>query len=198
MITAKGQSSILAYGFTNDSGRFTITFNTSYDSLEITVSSLAFERQTKTIGNSSQEIRFTLAPDIKQLETFTVRASPLARRGDTLSYFVQSFASKTDRSIDDVLRRMPGIEVEPGGKILYNGLPIEKFYVEGLDLMDDRYAPVSRNLPHEAVATVEVLENHQPIEILRDRLSSQHASLNLKLKRKATYTGTAKIGAGYE
>lgn len=197
MITAKGQSSILAYGFTNDSGRFAITFNTSYDSLEITVSSLTFARQTKTIVNASQEIWFTLAPDIKQLETFTVRASPLVRKGDTLSYLVQSFACKTDRSIEDVLRRMPGIEVEPGGKILYNGLPIEKFYVEGLDLMDGRYATVSRNLPHEAVATVEVLENHQPIEILRDRLSSQQASLNLKLKRKATYTGTAKIGAGY-
>lgn len=197
VISPKSQSTILAYGFTDDRGYFTISFNTTHDSLDVTVSSLAYARQIKTIDNTSQEIRFTLIPDVKQLETFTIRASPIVRKGDTLSYLVQSFAGKTDRSIEDVLRRMPGIEVEPGGKILYNGLPIEKFYVEGLDLMDGRYAPISRNLPHEAVTTVEVLENHQPIEILRDRLSSQQASLNLKLKRKSTYTGTAKIGAGY-
>lgn len=197
VISPNGQNTIIAYGFSDDKGYFTITFFTTHDSIDVTVSSLAYERHTKTICNTSQEIRFTLIPDIKQLETFTVRASPIVRKGDTLSYLVQSFAGKTDRSIEDVLRRMPGIEVEQGGKILYNGLPIEKFYVEGLDLMDGRYAPISRNLPHEAVATVEVFENHQPIEILRDRLSSQQASLNLKLKRKTTYTGSAKIGAGY-
>lgn len=63
--------------------------------------------------------------------------------------------------------------------------------------MDGRYAPVSRSLPHKAVATVEILENHQPIEMLRDRLSSQQASLNLRLKKKTTYAGIAKMGTGY-
>ena len=197
IITPVGQTTIIAYAFSDDKGHFAVSFNTLHDSLDVSLSSLAYARQTKRIGNQTQEILFTLIPDVKQLETFTVRASPIVRKGDTLSYLVQSFAGRTDRSIEDVLRRMPGIEVEQGGRILYNGLPIEKFYVEGLDLMDGRYAPVSRSLPHEAVATVEILENHQPIEMLRDRISSQQASLNLRLKKKTTYAGIAKMGTGY-
>lgn len=197
IITPVGQTTIIAYAFSDDKGHFAVSFNALHDSLDVSLSSLAYARQTKRIGNQTQEILFTLIPDVKQLETFTVRASPIVRKGDTLGYLVQSFAGRTDRSIEDVLRRMPGIEVEQGGRILYNGLPIEKFYVEGLDLMDGRYAPVSRSLPHEAVATVEILENHQPIEMLRDRISSQQASLNLRLKKKTTYTGIAKMGTGY-
>ena len=160
ILTPVGQTTIIAHAFSDDKGHLAVSFNTLHDSLDVSLSSLDYARQTKRIGNQTQEILYTLIPDVRQLETFTVRASPIVRKGDTLSYLVQSFAGRTDRSIEDVLRRMPGIEVEQGGRILYNGLPIEKFYVEGLDLMDGRYAPVSRSFPHEAVATLEILENN--------------------------------------
>lgn len=134
--------------------------------------------------------------DVKQLDAFTVKASPIKQYGDTLSYIVSSFAGGEDRSIEDVLRRMPGIEIQENGKILYQGLPLQKFYVEGLDLMSGRYTVVSKNLPHATVGAVEILENHQPLQILQDRAFSPQASLNLKLKRAITATGTANLGLG--
>lgn len=154
------------------------------------------KKQVTRIGNVNSDISFSLKPDVKQLETFTVRASSIEKRGDTLSYLVSSFNKSNDRSIEDVLKRMPGIEVEKDGKILYQGMPIQKFYVEGLDPMDGRYTVVSKNLDLNSVATVEVYENHQPVKVLEDKVTSQQASMNLKLKQNVTTTGTAHIGIG--
>lgn len=187
---------IVAFGISGSDGKFIITTKVPVDSLDVKTSSIHYEKAVARIGNVNSEISFSLKPDIKQLETFTVRASSIEKRGDTLSYLVSSFNKNSDRSIEDVLKRMPGIEVEKDGKILYQGMPIQKFYVEGLDLMDGRYTVVSKNLDPNSVATVEVYENHQPVKVLEDKITSQQASMNLKLKQNVTTTGTAHTGIG--
>jgi hypothetical protein len=75
-------------------------------------------------------------------------------------------------------------------------MPINKFYVEGLDLMEGRYSLVSKNLPQGSVSAVEVIENHQPLRMLEDKVESQQAALNLKIKKGVTTTGNAQLGAG--
>ena len=187
---------LIAFAVSDSKGNFKTIVNSTSDSLGVEASSINYKNEIRRIANISQNLVFSLKHDIKLLDTFTVKASPIKQRGDTLSYLVSSFAGKKDRAIEDVLRRMPGIEVEPNGQILYQGLPLQKFYIEGLDLMDGRYGVVSKNLPHSSVSTVEILENHQPIRILEERVSSNQASLNLKLKRNITATGTAKLGCG--
>lgn len=188
---------LVAFGVTNTKGEFQVIMNIKTDSVDVQTSSIHYEKKRIRIANHTQQLSFKLEPDVKQLETFTVRAPAIDRRGDTLSFMVSSFALEKDRAIEDVIRRMPGIEVEPGGQILYQGNPIQKFYVEGLDLMGGRYAIVSGNLPHDNVSTVEILENHQPVRILEDRVSSQQASLNIKLKHDVSITGRGYLGAGF-
>lgn len=188
---------LAAYGITGIDGRFNIKSTAKADSLDVTTSSISFKKVIKRIGNNSSELIFVLEQDVKQLDVFTVRALPIQKRGDTLSYLVSAFTSIKDRTIEDVLKKMPGIEVEKDGKILYQGMPIQKFYVEGLDLMDGRYSVVSSNLPQNSVATVEIYENHQPLKILEDKVYSQQASLNLKLKQDIVTTGTGVIGIGF-
>jgi hypothetical protein len=58
---------------------------------------------------------------------------------------VNSFSKEQDRSIGDVLKRMPGIEVLPDGKILYQGKAINKYYIEGLDLLEGKYNLANEN-----------------------------------------------------
>lgn len=196
LVYLPGSKSLIAFAVSDDKGNFQTNVNSPSDSLTIEVSSINFQNELLTIANISQNLQFELTYDVKKLETFTVQASPIKQKGDTLSYLVSSFTNENDRAIEDVLRNMPGIDVEPDGKILYQGVPIQKFYVEGLDLMEGRYVIVSKNLPHGSVSTVEVLENHQPIRILEDKQASYQASLNLKLKPGITTTGTAKVGTG--
>ena len=196
LVSLPGKKVLVAFAVSDIKGYFKTNVNYVSDSLDIKVSSIQYHNECRRISNTSQTLQFVLKHDVKQLKIFTVKASPIKQKHDTISYLVSTFTRKNDRSIEDVLRRMPGIEVEPNGQILYQGLPLKKFYVEGLDLMDGSYTVISKNLPNKSVSTVEILENHQPIRILENRVASYQASLNLKLKRSITATGTAKLGSG--
>lgn len=191
-----GSRVIVAYAGTDNDGKYNLTVNAVADSLDVATSSLFFEKQTKRIANRSQTVNFALREEVQELKDVTVRARSIEQKGDTLEYIVGSFVQKQDKSIEDVLKRMPGIEVADDGKITYQGLPIQKFYVEGMDLMGGNYAAVSKNLPHQSVSSVEVYENHQPIKMLEDKVESEQASINIKLAKDVALTGTAKIGLG--
>jgi len=196
LIYPPGSKMLIAFCISNSEGRFRTTVNCPSDSLCVETSSINYHNERRCIANTSQTLQFKLIYGVKELKGVVVKAAPIEKRGDTLSYLVKPFTHMQERTIGDVLKNMPGIEVESSGRILYQGMPIQKFYVEGLDLMGGRYGVVSKNLPAEAVSTVEIYENHQPIRILEDRVTSHQASLNLKLKRNITTTGTAKLGAG--
>lgn len=191
-----GTRIIVAYTATNADGKYGFGVSAETDSLDVGVNSLFFEKQRHRIANRTQTVDFVLREEVQQLKGVTVQASPIEQRGDTLEYFVGSFVQKQDKTIEDVLKRMPGIEVEDNGKITYQGLPIQKFYVEGMDLMGNGYTQVSKNLPHQSVSSVEVYENHQPIKLLEDRVSSEQASINIKLSKDVTLTGTGKMALG--
>jgi len=198
ILVYESESSVLiAYDVSDQNGNFSISVDSESDSLILTSSSVQFTNYTRTILNTSQKLYIELFIDIKKLKALEVKAKPIEQRGDTLNYLVASFVRQEDRSIEDILRRMPGIEIDQSGKISYQGSPIQNLYVDGLDLMDGRYSIVSKNLPQGSVNSVEVLENHQPLRVLNGKISSTQASINLKLSKGIAATGTAKIGLGY-
>ncbi|MCY4781188.1 hypothetical protein ORI89_16115 [Sphingobacterium sp. UT-1RO-CII-1] len=121
---------------------------------------------------------------------------PISQRGDTLSYDVNSFAEQKDRSIGDVLSKLPGIDVLSDGRVLYQGRPIEKYYIEGMDLLEGKYNLANNNLPYKTVSSVEILENHQPIRVLDSLITSDRASLNIRLKEDITVTGVVNLASG--
>ncbi|MDD2964948.1 MAG: hypothetical protein PHU33_13455 [Bacteroidales bacterium] len=196
LVYQQGGTSIKSFGITKPDGSFSINVNLHGDSLLIKISSINYQNQTIVIRNETHDTTFVLKPDVKQLEGVTVATNPIAKYGDTLSYLLKPFVRENDRSIEDVLRRMPGITVEPNGQILYQDIPINKFYIEGMDITGGNYGLVSRNLPQESVSAVEIFENHQPVRILQDVQFSSQAALNLKLKRKVAATGSASASIG--
>lgn len=117
-----------------------------------------------------------------ELKEVTIKAQKIRQRGDTLVYGVATFAKDGDRSIGDVLKKMPGIQVADDGKITYNGTPINKFYIEGKDLLQGRYGLATNGVEHKDVSSVEVMTNHQPVKALKNLSESEQAAINLKLK----------------
>lgn len=83
---------LVAFGVTDSKGEFQVNMNIKADSINVQTSSIHYEKQRIRIGNHAQNLSFKLAPDVKQLEAFTVRAAAIDRRGDTLSFMVSSFA----------------------------------------------------------------------------------------------------------
>ena len=176
--------------------KLTLAATPASDSLRLSARALGYAEQLLRLRNRSQPVAIAMRESTTQLKEVVVQGAPITRQGDTLSYKVDAFATKQDRVISDVLKKMPGIEVGGDGQIRYEGKPINKFYINGQDLLESRYTLASDNLPADAVQSVQVLERHQPIRALDSLARPDNAALNIKLKHKVTATGQARLGAG--
>lgn len=163
------------------------------------VSMMSFAKKTIPLDSVSFPLTVFLEPGTTLLKEVTVKADRIREQGDTISYTVGSFAQAQDRSIGDVLKRMPGIDVANDGKIQYQGEDINKFYIEGSDLLGGKYGIATNGISHEDVGAVEVMENHQPMQVLSGISFSDKAAINLKLKNKAkaTWSFHGNAGGGY-
>ena len=196
MVSKDSVSPILAYGISDASGKFKIAVKNESNSLFLKVSYIGFGTFKKTIQNKTQALKVKLSPSSESLKEVLVKSEILRQRGDTLSFSVAAFKGKNDRVIADVLKKIPGIDIRPNGQIFYRDEPIQKYYIEGLDLLEGRYNLANNNLSAEAVSKVEILENHQPVKVLDSLEFSERASINIKLKKDVTYSGTATAGIG--
>lgn len=199
----KKNNAIVSYCFSNKDGFFKLEFiNTSKISqIIINVKALNFEDTTLEINPSADFLNyhFFLKSKVKNLNEVIVQTkAPITQKKDTLNYQVENFISNYDRVIGDVLQKLPGIEVLADGTIKYQGKPINKFYIDGKNLLDGRYNIATNNVPADAVDKVQVLDKHQPIKLLDSFLTSNRAAINLVLKTKAKnrIIGKAKIGIG--
>lgn len=176
-----GRQVPLNFTLTNTGGEFSLPFRQADDSLYIHVSLLGYKavRQKITAGAT---LRIRLEPEVFTLKEVEIRPGRVYGRQDTINYDVSQFISPKDEAIKDVLKKLPGVDVNDEGKISYNGKSIRKFYVEGMDLTDGRYNQLTNNLQADAVKSVQVLENHQPIRALQKKLTTEDIAINLKLK----------------
>ncbi len=195
-VEAPGSDAILAYGISNSKGEYKVTFTTNTDNVDIKVKAFNQKSILKTIKSESQNLNFKMESEATEIKEVKIKTKLVTKRGDTISYDLKSFESKADRTLADVLKKIPGLEVQSDGTILYQGEAINKFYVNGKDLMEGGYAQISNALPKDAVSKVEVMENHQPVKILQDKVPSENAAINIKLKNKVTMTGRGEVGVG--
>ncbi|CAM1351075.1 carboxypeptidase-like regulatory domain-containing protein [Tenacibaculum insulae] len=196
-ITKLNSDDILSYDISDNEGFFSIAVNTKNEKLQIIIRSMGFKTVNKIIDNNTQTLNFALEEQITMLKEVVIKPNSITKRGDTLNYSVNAFTKQEDRTIADVLKNMPGIEVLNDGKILYQGKPINKYYIEGLDLLEGKYNLANSNLPYKEVTKVQVLENHQPIKVLDSLVYSDQAAINIKLKNSYTFTGQAELGSGF-
>lgn len=192
----KNSQSILNYAIANYNGAYSI--DTKSDSLEVIISAayLGYKSFSITIENKNQYLDLILTESPETLKEVLIKSYNIEKKEDTLSYSVSAFKSQNDRSVADVIKKMPGIEVLPNGQITYLGKPIEKYYIDGLDMLEGRYSLANENISAADVSKVQILENHQPIKVLDSLIFSDKTSLNIKLKNNTVLTGRAKIGGG--
>ncbi|MGG7664243.1 carboxypeptidase-like regulatory domain-containing protein [Dyadobacter sp. BHUBP1] len=188
-------NTISAFTFSANDGSFTLKIALTADTLILKATRLGFEVGVFLLSNKTQSVLLVLKESALKLQELTVKAPPIILRKDTIDYPISAFKAEGDRTIADVIKRMPGIEIKENGQILYQGNPIGKYYINGLDLLEGRYNLANENLPADAVRKVQVMENDQPIKILKSKVYSEKASLNIQLK-KITTTGSAKAGVG--
>lgn len=185
-----------AYTFSDDNGSFSIDFDASCSASVIVFHLMGYAEKRIRISDIKSPVRVYLESQHTQLDDVIVTAPDIEQRSDTLVYYLSHYAKESDRNIADVLKRLPGIKVEESGEIKYNGEPINKFYIDGADFADGRYGLATENILPSDVASVEVMENHQPIQALQGLEFSQQAGINIKLREQARHRWIAILDGG--
>ena len=195
MLKTSDGKSILLYTTTDERGSFSLEATTVQKCI-LAFSLMGYEPISIPVVEGKKNCRITMKPKAVQIKEVVVKAPKIRTKGDTIVYNVARYADSQDKTIADVLKKMPGIEVEKSGKISYNGKSINKFYIEGLDMLEGRYGIATNSLPQRDVSAIEVLENHQPIKALQENEFSEQAALNVKLNKDARVRWLAIVRAG--
>lgn len=195
MLMTEDGKTILAYSYSQPDGSFILECPQGpQQEFLLTTSRLGYEPYRQKIPAQTQQTEILLKESSLTLREVKVISSPIRRQGDTISYYMSNFHRPQDRNLADVLARMPGIHVQSDGRVQYDGKPINRFYIEDMNLLGERYSLATQNLSPSDIAAVQVYENHEPIKMLRDRSQTEQAALNIKLKDfSSPYTLRQKI-----
>ncbi len=191
--------SISSYGFTDAKGNFKLDLkkNTVYN---IKISYVGFKTVSEFFKTKNNDMikNFNLLEDTLN-EIKIVSKMPVTVKGDTIIYNADSFTNGTERKLEDVVKKIPGMEINEAGEIEVDGKKVEKVMIDGKDFFDGDTKLATKNIPSNAVDKIQVLRNYGDVNQLRGVQNNQdRVALNIKLKegKKNFWFGDVTAGAG--
>ena len=192
-------STILSYAHTDAGGQFELTASGQLTQAIVSARCLGYKTYTQRLTlPTAHELDIDLKEDTYLLKEVSVQAPRVWGNQDTINYNVARLAKATDRSIGDVIRRIPGMRME-GGLLKYQGKPLKQINIEGIDLTQGDYGQITSNIDASDISTIQVLDNYQGIKALVGKRSSDDVILNLKLspKKRGIWGVSLDLGLGY-
>lgn len=189
------------YGITNDKGRFQLNLkaNSKYT---IKVSYIGFQAYETTIETNTEDVqrRIILKEGGFALEGVeVVQEMPVSIKGDTIIYNADSFKTGTEQKLEDILKRLPGVDVNADGEIEVEGKRVTQLLVDGKKFFEGDTKLGSKNIPSDAVDKVQVLRNFTEVSQLRGlENNNDDVAINIKLKKGKNkfWFGDISAGAG--
>jgi len=185
VIAVEKETKILdGFGISSDTGFFRVSLkkNTDY---QIKISFIGFQ-QIELDLNLSEDFdkNFVLEEQAETLdEVELIYEMPVTISGDTIIYNADSFNTGTEKKLGDVLKNLPGIEVNEDGTIEVEGKEVTKITVEGKDFFDGDSKLATQNLPANAVGKIQVLRNFSEAGQLRNVTNNEdNVAINISLK----------------
>ena len=159
----------------------------------------------KTIDASSTDGKNISLGQIKmnelaeELMTVVIKAAkaPIKMRGDTIEYDATTFKVPEGSSVEELLKRLPGIEVESDGSISADGKDVSKVTVDGKSFFGSDPKAATKNLPAEGISKVQVFDTKtEEEEITGSTGQAEDKTMNLELKEEFKKGGFGKVTAG--
>lgn len=190
-----------AYAITNEKGNYFLNLksNTSY---LITLSYLGMQNKEISLDTNTKSINqnITMEPGGISLDGVEiVREMPVSIKGDTLVYNADSFKSGTEKKLEDVLKKLPGVEVNADGEVEVEGKKVIKLMVEGKDFFDGDTKLGVKNITADAIDKIQVIRNYNEIGQLKGlENNEENVAMNIKLKegKKNFWFGDITSGFG--
>lgn len=193
----KGEETV-SFAITEKNGEYECRMPATEGVFSVSFRKLNYVTHRQNLPAGTKRLNVTLRHDVYRMQEVVVTGTPVQVLGDTIVYSLKPFLQAGDYTLEEALKRLPGIEVNNMGTISYMGRNISNFYIEGLNLLGGRYNLATRNIPADKVTGVEVLRHHQANKVDRQELTD-NVALNIKLSPKAKLKpfGTYEARLGY-
>lgn len=192
--------SLESYSITNSDGEYKLSLKKDSE-YTIQVSYIGMKTNSTLFKTVSSDINkdFTLYQENALDEVELTYEMPVTVKGDTIVYNADSFKNGTERKLEDILEKLPGVEVTDDGEIEVEGRIVSKVMVDGKDFFDGDSKIATKNIPSNAVDKVEVLKNYAEVSQLSGVTNNQdNVAINIKLKsgKKRFWFGNVTAGIG--
>lgn len=197
----KHQDSVMvSFAYTDGKGEFEITDSPSGTFLlQIYLTGCSPFYKNINFENKTIDLKtITLTPNIEQLNEVTITAViPVQIKKDTIAYNANSFKIHHDDNIEDLLKKLPGIELDSDGSIVSQGNQITKIYVDGKEFFSGDPSIVLKNLSADAISKIEVIDKKSDeAELTGVNDDQKNFVINLTLKKSKKRSGFGKLAAG--
>jgi hypothetical protein len=188
---------------TNANGSFLLT-KVIPGSYSILVSMVGYKDHRQTVNVASKELilkNIHLEENSQLLSTVEVTgtAAQMVVKGDTTEFNATAFKTAQNAVVEDLLKRLPGVEVSSDGKITVNGQDIKKIRVDGKKFFDGDIEMATKNIPAEMIDKVQVLDQKSDMAILtgfEDNDTERIINITTKANRKHGVFGNVTGGIG--
>nr|WP_321245794.1 carboxypeptidase regulatory-like domain-containing protein [uncultured Psychroserpens sp.] len=196
----KETKAMASYAITNNKGLYKLDLdkNTTYT---VQVSYIGMKTVSQTISTKEVDMTkdYTLQTDNALAAVELTYEMPVTIKGDTLVYNADSFKDGSERKLEDVLKKLPGVEINDDGQIEVEGKVVNKLMVNGKDFFDGDSKLATKNIPSNAVDKIQVLRNYSEVGQLRGVTNNQdNVAINIKLKegKENFWFGDVTAGTG--
>lgn len=200
----KGTYAISEFFLTNEEGAFTCILKKEYKNIiYIEANALNYKKTVDSIVTPIADkkflFNFMLTPKVTELdEVIIAERKKFEIKKDTVVFNPEAYKDGTERKVEDLLKKLPGVEVTGDGRIKYRGKDVEAVQLDGDDLFGANYTMGTKNITVDIVEQIEAIEHYSKNPLLKGIENSDNVALNLKLKKgKVDYSGTADAGYGY-
>jgi len=199
----KGTKFLQSYSITDAKGNYKLTLanNASY-TLKVSYLGYISKNINIEVGdateNMTKNIILTEASD-KLNEVEITYEMPVKIIGDTIVYNSDSFTSGKEKKLGDVLKKLPGVDIDDNGEVEVEGKKVQKVLVEGKAFFDGDSKLATQNIPANAVDKIQVLKNYNEVPGMKSVTNNEdNIAINIKLKqgKKRFWFGEINAGIG--
>jgi hypothetical protein len=193
-------SSLVSFTRSDEDGNFSIK-NIAAGKFLLSISYVGYQQQWvafKTGINSTINLNKIYLQDANKISTVTVtaRRPPVVINGDSIEFNSENFKTVPNAVVEDLLKKMPGIEVDKAGAITVNGKSVTKVYVNGKEFFTGDPKMATKNLPADAVDKIQVYDRKSDQAMFTGiDDGNEETAINIKTKKDRKQSTFGKLNA---
>lgn len=203
-VTIEINDQIKNYTFSDDLGRYKLTIDKIGTGYELKYRSLGYKEYRVVLDDKSFHEKYIeknvklLSESIK-LQEVLIKSDPVIEvKKDTVVFKVSAFTNGAEQVVEDLLKNIPGINLDSEGTIKIGNQEVEKVMVEGDDFFEKGYKVLTKNMPSQPLDKIEIIQNYSNNRLLKGIERNNKVALNLKLKDdyKSIWFGNIDVSYG--